>query len=79
MIYWKSRGETNSLWPNKSVRNTELLFRNFFEMLSKETKLYYFQNQGKYDSSSKRLKWVDDSIAEMQKFFAIIILFTDCK
>jgi hypothetical protein len=31
---------------------------NFFKMLSKETNLYYFQNQGKYDSSSKVLKWV---------------------
>jgi hypothetical protein len=30
-------------------------------MLSKETNLYYFQNQGKYDSSSKVLKWVDVS------------------
>jgi hypothetical protein len=34
---------------------------NFFEMLCKETNLYYFQNQGKYDSSSKVLKWVDVS------------------
>jgi hypothetical protein len=31
-------------------------------MLSKETNLYYFQNQGKYDSSSKGLKWVDVSV-----------------
>jgi predicted transcriptional regulator len=43
-------------------------------MLSKETNLYYFQNQGKYDSSSKGLKWVDVSVAEMKKYFAIIIL-----
>jgi hypothetical protein len=35
---------------------------NFFEMLSNETNLYYFQNQGKYDSSSKGLKWVDVSV-----------------
>jgi hypothetical protein len=35
---------------------------NFFEMLSKETNLYYFQNQGEYDSSSKGLKWVDVSV-----------------
>jgi hypothetical protein len=32
-------------------------------MLSKETNLYYFQNQGKYDSSSKVLKWVDVNVA----------------
>jgi hypothetical protein len=42
---------------------TELLFGDtFFEMLSKETNLYYFQNQGKYDSSSKGLKWVVFSV-----------------
>jgi hypothetical protein len=35
---------------------------NVFEMLCKETNLYYFQNQGKYDSSSKVLKWVDVSV-----------------
>jgi hypothetical protein len=35
---------------------------NFFEMLCKETNLYYFQNEGKYDSSSKVLKWVDVSV-----------------
>jgi hypothetical protein len=43
-------------------------------MLSKETNLYYFQNQRKYDSSSKVLKFVDVSVAEMKKIFAIIIL-----
>jgi hypothetical protein len=41
----------------------EPFFRDsFFEMLSKETNLYYFQNQGKYDSSSKVLKWVNVSV-----------------
>jgi hypothetical protein len=35
---------------------------NFFEILFKETNLYYFQNQGKYHSSSKKLKWVDVSV-----------------
>jgi hypothetical protein len=41
----------------------ELFFGDiFFEMLSKETNLYYFQNQAKYDSSSKELKWVDVSV-----------------
>jgi hypothetical protein len=48
----------------------ELVFGDkFFEMLCKETNLYYFQNQGKYDSSSKGLKWVNVSVAEMKKFF----------
>jgi hypothetical protein len=41
----------------------------FFEMLCKETNLYYFQNQGRYDSSSKGLKWVHFSAAEIKKFF----------
>jgi hypothetical protein len=40
-------------------------------MLCKETNLYYFQNQGKYDSSFKGLKFVDVSVAEMKKFFTI--------
>jgi hypothetical protein len=31
-------------------------------MLSKETNLYYFQNQGKYDGSSEGLKWVDANV-----------------
>jgi hypothetical protein len=43
--------------------NNRTFFRdNFFEMLFKETNLYYFQNQGKYYSSSKVLKWVDVSV-----------------
>jgi hypothetical protein len=45
--------------PTKVSEIIELFFRdNFFEMLSKETNLYYIQTQGKYDSSSKVLKWV---------------------
>jgi hypothetical protein len=45
--------------PTKVSEIIELFFGdNFFEMLSKETNLYYFQNQGKYDSSSKELKGV---------------------
>jgi hypothetical protein len=47
---------------------------SFFEMLCKETNLYYFQNQGKYGSSSKGLKFVDVNVAEIKIFFAIIIL-----
>jgi hypothetical protein len=43
--------------------NNRTFFKdNRFEMLCKETNLYYFQNQGKYDSSSKMLKWVDVSV-----------------
>jgi hypothetical protein len=35
----------------------ELFFGDyFFEMLFSENNLYYFQNQGKYDNSSKVLK-----------------------
>jgi hypothetical protein len=61
--------------PTKVSEIIELFFGdNFFEMLSKVTNLYYFQNQGKYDSISKGLKWVDISVAGMKKFFAIIIL-----
>jgi hypothetical protein len=49
--------------PTKVSEIMELFFRdNFFEMLSEETNLYYFQNQGKYYSSSKVLKWVDVSV-----------------
>jgi hypothetical protein len=48
--------------PTKVSEIIELFFRNnFFEMLSKKTNLYYFQNQGKYYISSKGFKWVDVS------------------
>jgi hypothetical protein len=48
--------------PTKVWWITELFFGDkFFEMLCKVTNLYYFQNQGKYASSSKVLKWVDVS------------------
>jgi hypothetical protein len=46
--------------PTKVSGITELFFRdNLFQTLCKEISRYYFQNQGKYDSSSKVLKWVD--------------------
>jgi hypothetical protein len=49
--------------PTEVSEIIELFFRDsFFEMLSVGTNLYYFQNQGKYDSSSKGLKWVDVSV-----------------
>jgi hypothetical protein len=54
--------------PTEVSEIIDIFGDNFFEMLSKETNLYYFQNQGKYYSSSKGLKWVDVSVAEMKKF-----------
>jgi hypothetical protein len=36
-------------------------------MLCKETKLYYFQNQGKHDSGSKLLKWVSVLFVQLTK------------
>jgi hypothetical protein len=55
--------------PTKLAEIIELLFGdNFFEILCKKTNLYYFQNQGKYASSSKGLKWVDVGVAELKKF-----------
>jgi hypothetical protein len=44
------------------MNNRNFFGDNFSEMLCTETNLYYFQNQGKYDSSSKVLKWVDVSV-----------------
>jgi hypothetical protein len=62
-FYWKSWGETNSVWSKKVSGIIGLFFGDFFfQMLCSETNLYYFQNQGKYDSSSKGLKWVDVSV-----------------
>ena len=46
----------------------------FFDMLCEETNLYYLQNQEKYVTGSKGLKWSDVTAAEMKKFFSIIIL-----
>jgi hypothetical protein len=47
------------------MNNRTFFEDNFFEMLCKENDLYYFQNQGKYDSSSKVLKWVDVSVVRV--------------
>jgi hypothetical protein len=44
------------------MNNRTFFEDNFFEMACKEANLYYFQNQGKCDSSSKMLKWVDVSV-----------------
>ena len=37
----------------------------FFDMLCEETNLYYLQNQEKYVTCSKVLKWSDVTVAEM--------------
>jgi len=39
-----------------------------------ETNLYYLQNQEKYVTCSKGLKWSDVTVAEMKRIFSIIIL-----
>jgi hypothetical protein len=49
--------------PTKVSEIIELFFReNFFKKLCSKANLYYFQNEGKYDSNSKWLKWVDASV-----------------
>jgi hypothetical protein len=56
--------------PTKVSEIRELFFGDsFFEMLSKEINVYYFPYQGKYNSSSKGLKWADVSVTEMKFFF----------
>jgi hypothetical protein len=60
--------------PTKVSEITELFLGDiFFEMLCKETNLYYFQNQEKYENRSEGLKFVDISVAEIKKFFAVIV------
>jgi hypothetical protein len=46
----------------------------FFDFLCEETNVYCFENIDKYDRNYKVLKWVDITVAELKKFFAIIIL-----
>jgi hypothetical protein len=47
------------------INNRTFFGDNFFEILCKETGLYYFQNQGKYASSSEGLdEWM--SVAELK-------------
>jgi hypothetical protein len=43
-------------------------------MLCWKTNRYYVQNHGKYDRNYKVLKWVDVTLLEMKKYFAVIIL-----
>jgi hypothetical protein len=56
------------------MNNRTFFGENFFEMLCKETNLHYYQNQGNMTAVLRGLKWVDVSVAEMKKFFAIIII-----
>ena len=61
--------------PTKVSRVTGLFLGDrFFDMLCQETNIYYLQNQEKYVTGSKGLKWSDVPVAEMKKFFSIIIL-----
>ncbi len=61
--------------PTKVSQVTGLFLGDrFFDMLCQETNLYYLQNQTKYVTASKGLKWSDVIVAEMKKFFSIIIL-----
>jgi hypothetical protein len=48
--------------PTKVWWIIELFVGDNFEMLCKETNLYYFQNQGKYDSNYKVMKCVGVSV-----------------
>ena len=61
--------------PTKVSQVTGLFLGDrFFDMLCQETNLYYLQNQKKYVTGSKGLKWSDVIVAEMKKFFSIIFL-----
>jgi len=61
--------------PTKVSQVTRLFLGDtFFDMLCEETNLYYLQNQEKYVTCSKGLKWSNVTVAEMKFFFSIIIL-----
>ena len=56
--------------PTKVSQVTGLFLGDrFFDMLCQEMNLYYLQNQTKYVTGSKGLKWSDVIVAEMKKFF----------
>ena len=58
--------------PTKVSQVTGLfLGETFFDMLFEETNRYYLQNQEKYVTGSKGLKWSDVTVAEMKKKFSI--------
>jgi len=54
--------------PTKISQVTGLLLGDtFFDMLCEETNRYYLQNQEKYVTGSKELKWSDVTVAEIKK------------
>jgi hypothetical protein len=58
--------------PTKVSQVTGLFLGDtFFDMLCEETNRYYVQNQEKYVTGSKGLKWSDVTVAEMEIFFLI--------
>jgi len=82
---WIKTDKTPNLWPftgNPGVKQipsdptkvsqiTGLFFGDtFFDMLCEETNIYYLQNQEKYVTVSKGLKWSDVTVAEMNFFFS---------
>jgi len=61
--------------PTKVSQVTGLFLGDtFFDMLCEETNLCYLQNQEKYVTCSKGLKWSEVTVAETKKVFSIIIL-----
>ena len=58
--------------PTKVSQVTGLFLGDtFFDMLCEETNRYYLQNQEKYVTGSKGLKWSDVTVAEMKKKISI--------
>ena len=56
--------------PTKVSQVTGLFLGDtFYDLLCEETNLYYLQNQEKYVSCSKGLKWSDVTVAEKKKIF----------
>jgi len=56
--------------PTKVSQVTGLFLGDtFFDMLCEEMNLYYLQNQEKYVTCSKGLKWSDVTVAEIKNFF----------
>ena len=61
--------------PTKVSQVTGLFLGDtFFDMLCEETNLYYLQNQEKYVTGSKGLKWSDVTAAEIKKKISIILM-----
>jgi hypothetical protein len=60
--------------PSNVSEITELSETFFSQIVCEETNLYYLQNHEKYGRCYKVLKWVDVNVAEINTFFATIIL-----